>query len=84
MDTVGTYEVYKVLSQHKMITCFHKFYTTDDYLQMDLNPDYFCITIGLNEIEKLQEICNTIEVKFICIDVANGYMDKLIEVNRSV
>ena len=84
MDTVGTYEVYKVLSQHKMITCFHKFYTTDDYLKMDLNPDYFCITIGLNEIEKLQEICNTIEVKFICIDVANGYMDKLIEVCREV
>ena len=27
MDTIGTYEVYKILSEHKIITCFHKFYT---------------------------------------------------------
>ena len=27
MDTVGTYNVYKVLSKHKIITAFHKFYT---------------------------------------------------------
>ena len=31
MDTTGTFEVYNVLSKHKMITCFNKFYTTQDY-----------------------------------------------------
>ena len=26
MDTIGTYEVYKVLSTYKILTVFHKFY----------------------------------------------------------
>ena len=30
MDTTGTFEVYDVLSKHRMITCFNKFYTTKD------------------------------------------------------
>ena len=24
MDTIGTYEVYKILSKYKILTCFHK------------------------------------------------------------
>ncbi len=34
MDTTGTFEVYNVLSKHKMITCFNKFYTIQDYQNM--------------------------------------------------
>ena len=83
MDTVGTYEVYKVLSRHKILTAFHKFYTVDDYIKMapSLNKDYFMIStgIGKNDFLKLQKIIDAIDVKFICIDVANGYMEKLVE-----
>ena len=81
MDTVGTYEVYKVLSQHKIITCFHKFYTVDDLKEMDLDPNYFMISTGINDndLERLNNIIENIEIKFICVDVANGYMNKLID-----
>ena len=81
MDTIGTYEVYKVLSQYKMITCFHKFYQLEDFKEMDLDPEYFMISTGINDqdLEKLEKIIEEIDVKFICIDVANGYMDKLTE-----
>lgn len=83
MDTVGTYEVYKVLSRHKILTAFHKFYTVDDYIKMapSLNKDYFMIStgIGKDDFLKLQKIIDAIDVKFICIDVANGYMEKLVE-----
>ena len=81
MDTIGTYEVYKVLSEYKIITCFHKFYTVDDLEKMQLNPDYFMISTGINEkdLENLKNILDKIEVKFICVDVANGYMEKLID-----
>ena len=34
MDTVGTYEVYKVLSNHHIITAFHKFYTVENFIDM--------------------------------------------------
>tara|TARA_B100000927_G_scaffold289219_1_gene285408 strand:+ start:686 stop:1789 length:1104 start_codon:yes stop_codon:yes gene_type:complete len=31
MDTTGTFEMYKVLSQHKIITAMNKFYELEDY-----------------------------------------------------
>ena len=86
MDTIGTYEVYQVLSKEKIITCFHKFYNIDDFKSMELNPDFFAISTGINEndLERLKLIIEAIEVKFICVDVANGYMEKLIEVCRKI
>ena len=91
MDTIGTYDVYKILSQHKIITAFHKFYTPDDFNLMSLcteglDPDFFMISTGINDadferlgniIETLKNADNRVDVKFICIDVANGYMNKL-------
>lgn len=91
MDTIGTYDVYKVLSQYKIITAFHKFYTPDDFNMMaqceeGLDPNFFMISTGINDadferlgniIDTLQNSNNNVNVKFICIDVANGYMNKL-------
>jgi GMP reductase len=82
MDTIGTYEVYNVLSKHKIITSLHKFYTADDFKSMTLDPDFFMVSTGIKtrDIERLNSIMEVVEVKFICIDVANGYMEELIEV----
>ena len=79
MDTIGTYDVYKILSKYKIITAFHKFHSKEDFLKMALNKDYFMISTGINgsDFEKLKDILSAIDVKFICIDVANGYMIKL-------
>jgi len=86
MDTTGTFEVYDVLSQHKIITCFHKFYTLQNYKKkmenlFDLNPDYFMISTGIDEknLPNLKEIVNVTGAKWLCIDIANGYIKKLID-----
>jgi len=81
MDTIGTYEVYQVLSKHRIITCFHKFYTAEDLEKMELDSNYFMISTGINDndLERLNNIIDKIDVKFICVDVANGYMEKLID-----
>lgn len=90
MDTVGTYDVYKVLSKHKIITAFHKFYTLRQFEEMEgLDPDYFAISTGISDDDfiKLTEIMDRnfgSRVKFICIDVANGYMEKLVEFCKKV
>ncbi len=90
MDTVGTYEVYKVLSVFKIITAFHKFYTLKDFQEMKgLNENYFAISTGISDsdFENLKEILDSHfgwSVKFICIDVANGYMEKLVEFCKRV
>ena len=97
MDTTGTFEVYDVLSKHKIITCMNKFYTLDDYKQKNnvvcdidgefdadnssLDPNYFMVSTGIsdNDFDNLCEILSIIDCNWICIDVANGYMQKLIE-----
>lgn len=80
MDTTGTFEVYNVLSKHKMFTCLHKFYTIEDYQNCPyhLNPNYFAISIGICDLDVLQPILNYTNAKFVCIDVANGYMANMV------
>ena len=41
MDTVGTYEVYNVLSQYKVITALHKFYTLNHYKRNEFKSRLF-------------------------------------------
>ena len=86
MDTIGTYEVYKILSKYKILTCFHKFYNVEDFEKMELDSNYFMISTGINDndFDRLNKIIEKIEVKFICIDVANGYMNKLIDFCKKI
>ena len=81
MDTIGTYEIYQILSKYQIITALHKFYTLEELRNMDLNKEYFMISTGIGEkdLEKLVEILENIDVKFICVYVANGYMEQLVK-----
>ena len=84
MDTTGTFEVYDELVKHKMITCFNKFYNLQNYQdkisKTGLNPDYFMISTGINEdnVYKLRQIVEATNCKWICVDVANGYMEQVV------
>lgn len=90
MDTTGTFQVHESLRKHNIITALHKFYNKDDYLTQNvdggLNPDYFMVSTGIGEgsIEKLLEIQNVVPFKWICIDIANGYINKLVEFCKKV
>lgn len=80
MDTIGTFEMYQVLSKYKMITCLHKHYTIEDYLKVTaeggLNREYYMLSTGISkrEWDKLGELIKLLNPKFVCVDVANGYM----------
>ena len=81
MDTTGTFEVYHCLKQHKIITALHKFYTLEDYQKhYHLDPDYFMVSTGISDkdFSNLETIVSSIPCKWICIDVANGYMEALV------
>ena len=86
MDTTGTFGVYDVLSKHKMITSLHKFYGVDDFKSKELDPDYFMVSSGINfdKIEELKTIITITKAKWLCIDVANGYMKKMVDFCRLV
>ena len=85
MDTTGTFEVYDVLSSFRMITCFHKHYTIEDFKTRlstaSLNPEYFMVSIGINDayLSYFAEVVKITNAKWICIDVANGYMNKVVK-----
>ena len=85
MTTIGTLDVYKVLSKYKIITALHKFHTLEDLqnynlknVEDPLNPDYFMISTGISDSDynNLTNILENFECKFICIDIANGYISK--------
>jgi GMP reductase len=85
MTTIGTLELYKVLSTYKIITALHKFHKLQDLLDYNkensdykLNPDYFMISTGIgdDDYKNLTIILDNFECKFICVDIANGYISK--------
>jgi len=91
MDTTGTFEVYNCLKKYKMLTALNKFYTVNDYINavksgIQLDPDYFMVTTGITEenFKNLKEIMLYTNCKWICIDVANGYMDCFVDFCRKI
>jgi GMP reductase len=86
MDTTGTIEMAFKMQTHKVLTCLHKYYTSDDLLVAQLNKEYYAVSTGINrhDLDNLDKIMETIDPKFICIDVANGYMLKMIETCKQI
>ena len=85
MDTTGTVEMATELQKHKIVTCLHKYYTWKD-IPADLDKNYYAVTSGIrdSDLENLEEIMAKLDPKFICLDVANGYMTHFIDVCKSV
>jgi len=81
MDTTGTIEMAIELQKHKVLTCLHKYYGVEDLKNKLLDSNYYAVSTGINEkdLENLDAIMKEIDPKFICIDVANGYMSRFIE-----
>ena len=73
MDTVGTPEMYKVLSEHLIITCPARHYLKNDPTAFTSNYEdqHICMMGGLEDIDILK--INAEMYGFIGIDVANGY-----------
>ncbi len=86
MDTVGTFEMAKALAEDKLFTAIHKHYSVqewNDFLH-DLAPEmynYIAISTGTGK-EDSKKIAQIFEanplLKFICIDVANGYSEHFV------
>lgn len=78
MDGVGTLPMMKSLSKEKMMTALHKHYKKADYL--NINDEYTFITIGISDsdINKLEQLSKEKKIRFICVDVANGYTERFV------
>jgi len=86
MDTVGTFEMAEALATHKIFTAIHKHYTIEEWGEFVNGKDgsildYVAVSTGTgkSDFEKIQTIFNNhSDLKFLCIDVANGYSEHFV------
>lgn len=92
MDTTGTFEMAVELVKHKMFTAVHKHYTIEewsDFLNSAPNgiENYIAVSTGTSDSD-LFKLTNIMELfpmlRFICIDVANGYSEHFVNYVREV
>lgn len=87
MDTIGTFEMANSLSQAQIITAIHKHYSLEQWAHFIQNSDpsitdYIAVSTGTGrkDSEKLNYLLQQhSELKFICIDVANGYSQHFVD-----
>lgn len=90
MSSTGTFEMYKILSEFKMITVFHKFYTLDDFYSLEeelkqdkkfLDPNFYSLSTGINDEDynKIRLLIDYLKPIFLTIDIANGYSTKFVD-----
>lgn len=93
MDTVGTFEMHKTFYDNKMFTCMHKHYSAKDWdvfindFAEENNFNHFAISTGTSEDDFTfvkQVVAEFPSIKFICIDVANGYSEHFTSFVRKV
>nr|XP_054510926.1 GMP reductase 1 isoform X2 [Agelaius phoeniceus] len=91
MDTVGTFEMAVVMAKHAMFTAIHKHYSLEEWKLFAANhPE--CLEhvaassgSGQEDLKKLTSILEAIPaIKYICLDVANGYSEYFVEFVKSV
>jgi GMP reductase len=92
MDTVGTFEMALALAKKKLFTAIHKHYNDKEWRAFfKKNPqnieDFIAVSTGTgkNDASRLAAIFNiNPKLKFICIDVANGYSEHFVNfVNKT-
>jgi len=86
MDTTGTFNIHNVLCKHDILTAMNKFYTKKDYEDFSFNKNMIMVSTGISNdnFETLKSIMNIADCKWICIDVANGYMERFVHFCKKV
>ncbi|HLN73759.1 MAG: GMP reductase [Methylococcaceae bacterium] len=86
MDTVGTFEMALALSDKKLFTAIHKHYSLEEWNQFLATApkgieNYIAVSTGTGsqDFEKIIQLVQANpQLKFICIDVANGYSEHFV------
>jgi GMP reductase len=92
MDSVGSFEMAASLAKHDVMTAVHKHYSVDDWAKFVESSDvetlkHVMVSTGTSEadFEKTQAILALSDaIIFICIDIANGYSEHLVDYVQKV
>lgn len=92
MDTIGTFEMAFSLSSFKILTAIHKYYSFDEWKvfvskSTEKTLEHVIVSIGTSDLDflKIQKILSlSSKLKYICIDVANGYSEYFVSFLKKV
>ena len=93
MDGVGTFEMADTLAKQKMFTCLVKTYNANELIEffnaeLDARTQNVALSIGSSEadFQKLSEVYSVVtnNLKYVCMDIANGYSDHFAQHVRKV
>lgn len=91
MDTVGTFEMAKKLSEFNLFTVIHKHYSVEEWKQFAtsnkeiLHNVAVSIGIGQKDLDHLKLVLEAVPfLTYICVDVANGYSEFFVEAVRNI
>ncbi|XP_062604696.1 GMP reductase 2-like [Saccostrea cucullata] len=91
MDTVGTFEMAKSFAKSKCFVCIHKHYSVEAWKEFAAENKGIMENVaastgtGEGDLKKLIAISQAIpELKYICVDVANGYSEHFVQFVRDV
>jgi len=83
MSCVGTITMAKTLYNSKTFVALHKFIKIEELINFLQSPEstFSFISFGITneDLEKMKIIKKQVEIKNICLDVANGYMYSFLE-----
>lgn len=86
MDHTGTFAMAEVLAKHGLLTAMDKFIAIEQWAAMATQlsaivPMCFASTgIRDDDLQFLADILQTYQTPFICLDVANGYSQRFVDV----
>lgn len=92
MDSVASFEMAVSLAEHNVMTAVHKHYSIGQWSEFVANQTadvlkHVMVSSGTSDADfiKLSEILSMSEdLTFICIDIANGYSEHLVDYVRKV
>ena len=86
MDTIGTFQMAQSLSFFNILTAVHKYYSLEEWRNfINLSSkdvlNHVIVSIGTSDLDfkKIKKIFSmSSDLKYICIDVANGYSEHIV------
>ena len=92
MDSVGSFKMAEALAKHNVMTAIHKHYSVEQWAEFVQNAEAqtlrnVMVSTGTsdNDFQKTKDImAMSEELIFICIDIANGYSEHLVDYVQKV
>ena len=88
MDVTGTMAMARALGRHGALTALHKHYPEGALAEFFAGDDgahaFYSLGVTTGDLEKLAAVAKRAPLRFLCIDVANGYSERFLDTVKRV